>query len=183
MSQHLPSTNLIPTLLTDAAIYKDGIGQLGVGSIEMPDFEFITESITGLGIAGEVNAPVIGHMKSMTIKIKWNTCNMTATSLLAPEAHQLEIYASVQAYDAGSGTYVHQPVKAVIKAPPKKVGIGKMEAGKKMEPETELEVYYLKLWQNGFEMAEVDKFNYIFSVFGKDYLANVRANLGKGIMP
>ena len=28
-------------------------------------------------------------------------------------------------------------------------------------------------------MAEVDKFNYIFSVQGKDYLAPVRANLGK----
>ena len=39
MSQNLPSTNLIPALLTDAALYKDGVGQLGVGSIEMPDFE------------------------------------------------------------------------------------------------------------------------------------------------
>lgn len=179
MSQNLPSTNLILALLTDAAIYKDGIGLLGVGSIEMPDFEFLTESIAGLGIAGEVDAPVVGHMKSMTVKIKWNTCNPTATSLLAPEAHQLEIYASVQVYDAGSGTYEHQPVKVVIKSPPKKVGIGKMEPGKKMEPETELEVYYLKLWQNGQEMAEVDKFNYIFSVLGVDYLARVRANLGK----
>lgn len=179
MSQNLPSTNLIPALLTDASIYKDGVGLLGVGSIEMPDFEFMTESIAGLGIAGEVDAPVVGHMKSMSAKIKWNTCNETATSLLAPEAHQLEIYASVQAYDAGSGTYEHQPVKAVIKAPPKKVGIGKMEPGKKMEPETELEVYYLKLWQNGKEMVEVDKFNYIFNVLGVDYLAKVRANLGK----
>lgn len=179
MSQTLPSTNLIPALLTDASIYKDGVGLLGVGSIEMPDFEFMTESIAGLGIAGEVDAPVVGHMKSMTIKIKWNTCNPAATSLLAPEAHQLEIYASVQQYDAGSGTYDHQPVKVVLKAPPKKVGIGKFEPGKKMEPETELEIYYLKLWQGGNEMVELDKFNYIFSVLGTDYLAKVRANLGK----
>ena len=179
MSQNLPSTNLIPALLTDAALYKDGVGQLGVGSIEMPDFEFMTESIAGLGIAGEVDAPVVGHMKSMTIKFKWNTCTPSATSLLAPEAHQLEIYASVQVYDAGSGTYEHQPVKVVCKCPPKKVGIGKMEPGKKMEPETELEIYYIKLWQGGQEMVEVDKFNYIFSVLGVDYLAKVRANLGK----
>lgn len=174
----MPASNLIPSLLTDAKIYKDGTGLLGVGSVELPDFEYMTESLAGLGIAGEVDAPVVGHMKSMTAKIKWNTCNPTATSLLAPEAHQLEVYGSVQHYDAGSGTYEHLPVKVVFKAPPKKVGIGKMEPGKKMEPETELEVYYLKLWQNGQEMVEMDKFNYIFSVMGVDYLAKIRTNLG-----
>lgn len=179
MSQHLPSSNIIPALLTDAAVYKDGVGQLGVASIELPDFEYMTESIAGLGIAGEVDAPVVGHFKAMTVKLKWNTTTPSATSLLAPEAHQLEIYASVQQYDAGSGTYVHQPVKVLVKAPPKKIGIGKMEPAKKMEPETELEVYYIKLWQGGEEMVELDKFNYIFSVLGKDYLANIRANLGK----
>lgn len=178
MSQ-LPSSNLIPALLTDASIYKDGVGLLGVGSIELPNFEYMTESISGLGIAGEVDAPVVGHMKSMALKIKWNTCNPTATSLLAPQAHQLEIYGSVQNYDAGSGTYEHQPVKIVVKAAPKNVGIGKMEPGKKMEPETELEIYYLKFWQNGKEMVEMDKFNYIFSVLGEDFLSKVRANLGK----
>lgn len=179
MSQYLPSTNIIPALLTDASIYKDGVGLLGIGNIEMPDFEMMSESISGLGIAGEVDAPVVGHLKSMQLKITWNTCNETATGLLVPVAHQLEVYASVQNYDAGSGTYVHQPVKAVVKAAPKKVGMGKMEPGKKMDSETELEVYYIKLWQNGKEMIEADKFNYIFRVLGVDYLATVRANLGK----
>lgn len=179
MSQHLPSSNLIPALLTDANIYKDGVGLLGVGSIEIPNFEYLTESLSGLGIAGEVDAPVVGHMKSMSVKIKWNTTNATATSLLAPMAHQLEIYASVQQYDAGSGTYDHQPVKIVLKAAPKNVGIGKMEPGKKMDAETELEIYYLKLWQGGSEMVELDKFNYIFRVLHVDYLAQIRANLGK----
>ncbi len=178
-NQHLPSTNIIPALLTDASVYRDGNVLLGVGSLELPDFEYMTESIAGLGIAGEVDAPVVGHFKSMSVKIKWNTTTESATSLLAPQAHQLEVYGSIQCYDAGSGTYEHQPVKVLLKAPPKKVGIGKMEPGKKMEPETELEVYYLKLWQNGTEMVELDKFNYVFSILDEDYFAKIRENLGK----
>lgn len=175
----LPGSNLIPALLTDAAIYKDGKELLGVGNLEMPDFEYMTESIAGLGIAGEVDAPVVGHFKSMSIKIKWNVTHEKASVLLEPIAHQLEVYGSVQKYDAGAGTYDHEQVKVVMKCPPKKVGIGKMEPGKKMEPETEMEIYYLKLWQGGKEIVELDKFNYIFRVLGTDHLSKVRSNLGK----
>lgn len=175
---HITGTNVIPALLTDARIYKDGDVLLGVGSIELPSFEYATETITGLGIAGEVDAPVVGHLKGLTLKIKWNTTSEKAASLLEPVAHHLDIRGSVQKYDAGSGTYDHEPVKVVIKGPPKNVGMGKMEPGKKMEPETEIEAYYLKLWQNGKELVEVDKFNYVFRVLGVDALSKIRANLG-----
>lgn len=177
MSQ-LTGTNIIPALLTDARIYKDGVGLLGVGSLELPSFEYLTESITGLGIAGEVDAPVVGHLKAMSLKIKWNTTSPAAASLLEPVAHLLDIRGSIQEYDAGAGMYNHVPVKVLVKGPPKNVGIGKMEPGKKMEPETEIEAYYLKLWQGGKELVEVDKFNYVFRVLGVDSLARIRANLG-----
>ena len=47
-----------------------------------------------------------------------------------------------------------------------------------MEPETELEIYYYKLWLGGRELVEVDKLNFIFRLNGADMLAEVRANLG-----
>lgn len=174
----LPSSNLIPTVLTNAAVYKDGGALLGVGSVEMPNFEYMTESIAGLGIAGELDTPVTGHFKSMSLKIKWNSTSEAAMQLLEGAAHQIDVRGSIQKYDAGSGKYIDEPVKVVVKGPPKNVGIGKFEPGKKMEPETELEVYYLKLWQNGKESVEVDKLNFIFRLNGVDKLAQVRRNLG-----
>lgn len=175
----LPNSNTIPNLLTDAAIYIDGNVLIGTGSVELPAIELATESIAGLGIAGELDAPVLGHTKSMSLSITWNTCNESAVRLLEPKAHQLEVYASIQSYDASSGEYVHKPLKVVVKGSPKKGTIGKVEPGKKMDAETELELLYLKVWLDGKDAIEVDKLNYIYAINGTDYLATIRSNLGK----
>ncbi len=174
----MPVTNPIPALLTNAKIYRDGADQLGAGTLELPNFEFMTESITGLGIGGEMDMPVIGHFKSMSVKITWNTVSAQAVGLLLPQAHHLDIRGSIQEYDAGTGTFVNKAVKVLVRAMPKTSGIGKFEPGKKMDPETEMEVSYLKLWLGGQERVEVDKFNMIFRVNGTDILTEVRANLG-----
>jgi P2 family phage contractile tail tube protein len=174
----MPVTNPIPSLLTNAKIYRDGADQLGVGTVELPNFEFMTESIAGLGIGGEMDMPVSGHFKSMSAKITWNTVNDNTVSLLRPQAHHLDIRGNIQEYDAGTGSFVNKGVKCLVRAVPKTSGIGKFEPGKKMDPETELEVFYLKLWLGGKERVEVDKFNLIFAVNGVDALSEVRANLG-----
>ena len=178
MSQPLGNTNLIPNVLTDAKVYRSGGPLIGIAKVTTPKYEFLTETINGLGIAGEVEAPVKGHLKSMALGFTWNTTTESAIELLVPEAHQLEIYANIQYYDAGKGTYEDVPAKILSKAVPKSVASGNMEPAKKMDAETELEVYYLKYWIGGKEMIEADKFNYIFKVNGVDYLARVRANLG-----
>ena len=174
---NLPSTNLIPAVLTNARVYKDGIAQLGVATVEMPDLEYMTESMTGLGIAGELDMPVQGHFKSMIIKLKWNTTTKDAVVLLKPEAHQLDIRGGIQNYDAGTGKFVDESIKVLVRSAPKKVGVGKFEPGKKMDPETELEIVYLKISQGGTELVELDKFNFIFMFLGEDMLARVRDHL------
>lgn len=178
MSQTLPVTNLIPAVLTNAKIYRDGVDMLGLGTVEMPDFEYMTESIGGLGIMGEMDVPVTGHFKAMSIKIKWNVPTQNATSLLQSAGHHLDIRGSIQQLDAGSGTFIDKPVKVVCRAMPKKSGIGKFEPGKKMDPETELEIYYIKMWLGGQELVEVDKLNFIYRLGGEDMLAQIRSNLG-----
>lgn len=174
----LPATNLIPSLLTNAKVYRDGRDLLGVADVEMPDFEYMTESVAGLGIMGELDTPVVGHFQSMSLKIKWNVPTESSASLLRPEAHHLDIRGSIQKLDGGAGKIVNEPVKVVCRGLPKKSGIGKFEPGKKMEPETELELLYLKMWLNGSELLEIDKLNGIFSVQGEDGMADIRANLG-----
>jgi P2 family phage contractile tail tube protein len=174
----MPITNPIPALLTNAKIYRNGADQLGIGNVELPSFEYLSDSIAGLGIGGELDMPVVGHFKSMAVKITWNTFNDNAVSLLTPEAHHLDIRANVQEYDSGSGKIVNKGVKVLIQALPKNVGIGKFEPGKKMDPETELEVSYIKIWMGGQERVEVDKFGLIFRINGTDALSEIRANLG-----
>lgn len=175
----LPAANRIPDKLINAKIYKQGKTELmGTADAELPGMEYITEAITGLGLAGEVETPVVGHFKSLPFKFKWNTINERATDLLFPETHHLEIYSSLQDYDAGTGKLISKPVKAVLRALPKKVNLGKLEPAKKMDSETELECVYIKMWIDGQVVLEIDKFNFICNINGEDVLASVRKDLG-----
>lgn len=102
----------------------------------------------------------------------------SATSLLEAVGHYLEARGSIQQLDPGTGTFVQKAFKLVSKAMPKKVGLGKLEPAKKMESESELELYYLKLSIDGTELVEIGKFDFICRINGVDVLADVRNNLG-----
>jgi len=176
---NLPSANRIPDKLINAKIYYQGSTELlGTANAELPSLEYITEALTGLGLAGEVETPVMGHFKSLTFKFNWNVLNQQAISLLASTTHHLEVYGSIQHHDAGSGELVADPVKVVLRGMPKKVGTGKVEPAKRMESETELECSYIKMWLSGEEVLEIDKFNFICRIMGQDMLEQVRKDLG-----
>lgn len=173
------ASNTIPSVLINAKIYNAGKVLLGQADCELGDFEYMSESVTGLGLAGEIDLPVIGHFKSVTLKLKWNTVCKEAMELLEPKTHQLQIYASVQNWEADDGSFKPVPCRVNCKAIPKKGGVGKFDVGKKMEPESEFEVVFLKMSINGQEVLEFDKINMKCAVNGTDYLAEVRSQLGQ----
>ncbi len=172
--------NPVPEKLINFRVYLDGTDLLGIADCELPDLEWMTETISGAGIAGEVDSPVLGHFQSMVLRLKWRVMTENAAVLAKSKAHQLDLRGAIQQYDAGAGEYKNYPLKVVVKAVPKKVGIGKLEVGKPQDNESEFEVNYLKVWVDGKEKIEIDKYNFIAMVDGEDYLADVRSNLGLG---
>ncbi len=174
----LPTANPIPEKLIGFRVYNEGTDQIGLADVELPEIEFLSETTSGAGIAGEVESLVLGQTKSLPLKLKWRAFNGSAASLLAPKSHLLDLRGSIQRFDAAAGTYEPQAMKVLVRASPKKSGLGKLEMGKPMDNESEFEVTYLKVWLGGKEVIEIDKMNYIFKVDGTDYLASVRANLG-----
>ncbi len=171
--------NPIPEKLIAFRAYLDGVDLLGVADVDLPDIEFMTETVSGAGIAGELDSPVLAHTQSMTLSLNWRVITANATALAAPKGHHLDLRGSVQYHDAAEGELTPRPVKLVVKGLPKKTGLGKLETGKQMETATELEVYYLKLLVDGRERMEIDKLNYKFVVDGVDYLRAVNDHLGR----
>lgn len=174
----LPSSNPIPDKLINAKIYREGDELVGVGEVTLPDMEYMKESLSGLGIAGELETPVIGQFGNMSISISWNTVNPQATRLLNTSGHQLTVYGALQVYDGGTNRLQPKPVKLLANVLPKKVGLGKTTPGKKMDNDTELEVVSFTLWHDGVELVCVDKLNFICRINGEDMLALVRTYLG-----
>ncbi len=170
--------NQIPEKLINYRVYLDATDLLGTADVTLPVLDAMTEKLSGAGLAGEVDSPVLGHFKSMTATIKWRTVTEDHVKLTAPKAHHVEFRGAMQIYDAAQGALTVKPLKVVVKGLTKGSNLGKLSAGKPMDAETKLEVVYLKVFVGEEERLEVDKFNYILRVDGQDYLTGVRQSLG-----
>jgi len=44
----------VPEKLVNARVYREGERLVGIADVELPEIEFVTETVSGLGVAGEV---------------------------------------------------------------------------------------------------------------------------------
>lgn len=171
-------TNQVPERLINFRVYNDSNDLLGVATVDLPEIESMSDTVSGAGIAGEVESPVLGHYSSMTTTFSWRTIEQAAMKLSVQKAHAVEVRGSQQVYDAANGEYKTVPVRASMRIVPKTVTLGTFEPGATTDTEQEFEVLYLKVFINGKTALEIDKFNYIAKFGDTDILASVRADLG-----
>lgn len=170
--------NIQDQLVTQYSVWKNVTDYLGAGEVELPSFEALTETMKGAGIAGEVNAPVVGHYGSQTLKINWRTITKDAIALAEPKAHSIDLRANQKLFDAGKGEYVNQSVVIKTRCVPINLNPGKLAIGASTETANEFEVHYIKIMIDGKTVIEIDKFNFICVINGKDVLEQVRKNIG-----
>ena len=66
------AVNLIPEKLINAKVYdSDGNTLVAMADVDLPDIEYLSETLSGSGIAGEFDSPTIGHVKGMKAKFKF----------------------------------------------------------------------------------------------------------------
>ena len=174
----MAGNNNIPERLTNFKVYNDNNDLLGIATVDLPELAAMTDTVSGAGIAGELDTPVIGHYQSMTVTINWRTVEKQAAELVSPQAHVLDIRGSQQVYDAASGKYQSVAIRAYMQAIPKTLSLGSFEVGATTDSSSEFEVLYIKLSVDGKEVVEIDKLNFVARFNGEDKLAEVRKNLG-----
>lgn len=168
----------VPEMLRNFRVYEESYDMIGTADVELPTLEALTETIKGAGIAGEIAAPVIGHLGSAETKLNWRTVTNRNISLAAPKAHTLDIRGDQQVYDSTAGEYKTCAIKLLIVGIPKNTELGKFEPATTTGTSNTLETSYMKLTIDGKDKLEFDKYNYIFKVDGKDYLSESREALG-----
>ena len=174
----MAGTNKVPERLINFRVYNEGNDLLGIATVDLPSIEAMSDTISGAGISGEAETPVLGHFGSMTTTFSWRTIEKSAMVLNQQKAHAVEIRGSQQIYDAANGTYSTTPIRVSMRIVPKNVTLGTFEVGATTDTEQEFEVTYLKVLVNGDETVEIDKFNFIARFNGEDALAGVRKDLG-----
>jgi hypothetical protein len=169
---------IVPEMLRNFRVWEDSFDFIGTSDVELPDLKSLTESIKGAGMAGQIDAPVIGHLDSLETKFNWRTITNRNASLTAPKAHTFDVRGDQQFYDSTAGEYKTCAVRLLVVGSPKNTALGKLEPATTTGTNNVYETSYLKLEIDGKEKIEIDKYNYIFKVDGVDYLNASREALG-----
>ena len=167
----------IPDKLIGFNVFSDQ-RLLGVADVTLPSIEYMTETLSGAGIAGETETPALGQVSSMTVQISMRTQHNEARKLLELKGNQLDIRGSLQEYDSSTGEIRAYPCRVSMFTLPKTYETGKFEVGSTTDTSIESEVTYMRMWIDNEEIVEIDKLNYICKINGKDYLEEVRAQIG-----
>lgn len=170
--------NAVRDKLTDFAVFYNGEQKLGMADITLPTIEYLSETLKGPGIGGEVEMPTMGQTSSMEVQINWRTINADLTELHAPKAHDLEFRGAIAHYDSSTGTIEQVPAVVKVRGIPKSMELGKLETSATMDASNTLECSYLRVAYDGVTKIEIDKFARVFSINGTDYMAAVREALG-----
>lgn len=158
--------------------YYQGTRFLGMTTIDLPDFNFLTDEVSGPGIMGNLAVPAIAHTESLEVTINWRTIHEDLTFLLSPHAHDLTFRISQHNYNASTGRTISQPTRIDFRGLTKSSAIGKLEKSAETESKTTFELITLKVYVDNINWLDYDKLNYKFVVNGTDYLADFRSSVG-----
>ena len=159
--------------------YEDAVDYLGISEATMPEVSNLVEEIQGAGIAGSVEAVVLGHTEAMTLTLNFRTVTSAAIRLAEPRIHNLDMRAAQQVRNATTGKIETVAAKHVMKVMPKKFSPGKLAAASAADASGEYAVSSYTLYLDGQKVIEIDPLNFIYTINGTDYLADVRKALGK----
>jgi len=163
----------------DFEVYEDKVNYVGIAQVQLPDIAFLTLDLTGAGISGTIEAVLIGMVDKMTMTMNFRSHTGAAVSLMKPVKHNIDLRIAEQHWDTVKTERVVSADKYIMVAIPKKLTPGTVAPAAAVDANGEYSVYYYSAFKDGKVLWEVDPFNYICVVDGKDYMAEVRAALGK----
>ena len=168
-----------PESLIDFRVYEDKYEYLGIAQVGLPNLTNITQQLSGAGIAGNVEAVLVGMMDVMTTTMQFRNFTDAAAKLATPVAHQIDLRVAEQYWDSVGGQRTIQADKIVLKIIPKTFTPGNVVPASPTDANGEYSTYYYAAYKDGKQLWEVDPYNYICKIGGVDYMEPVRKALGK----
>lgn len=161
-------------------VYLDGNNLIGTASVKLPTIKYMTEKMSGAGILGEIDMPSDGIPESLEVEVKFRSLISGMMGLLDINGKNLEFRGSVQGSDIATGKFTEKGIRIVVRGSPKQADLGTLETNKLMDSAFTIECVYIKIDSEDATLVEIDKFNSVFSLLGKDLLAAFKENLGIG---
>lgn len=101
------------------AVYEDSVEYVGMASVTLPNLAAIVQTLSGAGIAGNVEVPILGHYDAMTLGLNFRTTTEQSVRLSAPRRHNIDLRAAQQIEDTVAGEVKVQNIKHILVVIPK----------------------------------------------------------------
>jgi len=163
----------------DFSVYRNSRELLGIAKATLPDINFLTQSISGAGVAGNIEAVLKGMVDAMTLQLDFLSATDSAVNLAAPVKHNIDLRVAKQRWDTVRARSEVVADKFVMVVIPKTFTVGGVAPASPADASGQYAVYYYAAYKDGKQLWEIDPYNFICKINGVDYLKDVRAALGK----
>ncbi|MFJ2044524.1 phage major tail tube protein [Paenibacillus taichungensis] len=169
----------IPIKLAGMALFlNDNKDSFATADITLPNLTPMTTTVSGMGILGEVDLPDSGHYSSILLGINWRTIAKEAFALVGSSIKKLEIRGAFKEFDVSGTQFVTKAIKIVVTGVGKGIDLGTLAQNAETGTSNSVEVIYIKIFIEGENVFELDKFAYVSKVNGVDEQEDVRKALG-----
>ncbi len=166
----------LPTVTNTYNVYKKGNAMIGLSDeITIPDFEAITEEMSGSGLLGKIQEAVMGHFGSQNMEIPFLNLDDDIFSFADPlEVIDLNLRAAQQQLKKDKGTAGYRGLRIAVRGKMISFKPGVLKQGGRMDASVKLELHYILIEIDGETKLELDKLNSVYRVNGKDIMEEMR---------
>jgi len=160
-------------------VYEDNVNFVGISKWTPPDVSFLTATLNGAGIGGNIEAVFAGMVEAMSTTLNFLSVTDAAVKLMSPTKHQLDFRVAEQYWDNVNAEKGIWADKYVLIAKPKKTSVGEIAPASAANASGEYTVYYYAAYKDGEQLWEIDPYAMRCVVDGVDYFESARKALGK----
>ena len=167
---------MIPSKINAFNVYDRGERCIGISDeVTLPDFEALTETLSGPGILGEIDDPTLGQFGSMEMEIPFVTLTQSMFRLIRNNVVNATLRGSVQLVNPATSEIDVYGMRVVIRGMLKSIVGGSVKQGQGTKSSIKTELTYILIEIGGKSVIELDKLNFVYKVNGQDLLAKVRS--------
>lgn len=165
----------IPTKINKYNLYNEAERLLGVGDeVTLPDFEAVSDTISGAGILGEIEDPTVGYFSNQEMEIPFRVTDKEAVDMMdTTKAVQLTLRGAQQTTN-NDGDIEFRSMRVVVRGRCKKFSPGKVKAGSTMDTKITLTILYIMIEVDGEQLVELDKRNEEFRIRNVDVIKKIK---------
>lgn len=166
-----------PTTINGFNCYSAGSILMGVADeVTLPDMNAMTTSITGAGVAGSIDVPIIGFYENMDFTIPFRTLVDDTFKVMNPgKIQDLTLRGSIQTVDKATGAISQVGMRVAVRGYVKSFSPGSVKVADAMNSTVTMSLTYLLIEVNGDTKVELDKFNSKYVVDGTDIMEIIRS--------